>query len=1204
MTKERGSYNGKASEDFTYLRGYSGDQEDVFFDTLSDDFVESSFLWQGFDEDKKAGLGLRKEEFVSSSQENKRKGRKKKKRKGTSAPSTAGENSNSGHKLAIERSIPRPFGKNDCEQKESESRFFAQLKTLKDSFITERSSENLLLLNFSSCRVGKKKAQIVSTVLSGVTVPSVTASLDFADNFLKNAGTRVLAEAFAKTKMSVILLNLSNNRVGDEGVSFLGKSLRSQPLLTNLSLANNEIGASGVEALIESLKGGSKIETIDLSSNRIGDKGAFHIAQLLETCQCSLRCVNISNNCIGEDGLLALVRSLGNWKQVSELQRFHIDISNNEYSKQVANDVERLKNSKGWLEIMTSEDALREEDVSKTNGKVPNDIEEGYCSTGEGWCNSESVQDIFACADIIERWLTSGENSIFCPEEAVDSYDTVLRYLDEELNANANDEVLSPNQLFEESNELQYRLRVFDNDSDITELPPAVRATLQLVDVLLRPLFHDLFEGCFHLILTPEEELTCIESLSQEDALTANRIRSQSSVIFPRLRYYRYKCVEVVWKLVCFRFQCIDDLLSHQGVLSRCLELLVEFPHSNCLQSLLLKIIEEAFNAERKSDTLLWSLIRPWCFVSNSGYHILHTIRDVYQINSNLVEKFPKIGNISALSTVSRFARLIVDKCRENVEVRVCLETYSEWSELQQEIFPKLLEMSSSYALGDEQVGLGGKKPSRTNFGPTPQIDWAAIFRGFPGTGILGLPVTLHNCGFFPFFIIFTLILCIQIAVVYSFVELLQRTDISLLKLSSKSLEVKEQPRTDPLQSNLYQTSSNLERTDESHKLTSMSSSLVHTDQYLSEDSQPVASLFTMSFLYLKNPSARFVFEGFVLVHFVSIMTSYALAAPQSFQQLLGLNANQPVLIIIPFAVLCSLLTCFVLPRILNIVSFATAVKGGILASLICLVFVVSLRVGHVFENHFNHIFDSFLIGTISLGSVVNVMPVTWSQLGYPKDARVVKLYRLSVVLGVLTCYILCTVWCLAVLLVVPQSSSSDSLEGAYKLGQISTVPLVSSLQKLDTVPRLVSFLVNVFICVSVTVSFVVMGSGLKNALDGLSYRWTRMNVNSGFSEFLNKCGDNRIRVSLYFVLFGLIVVLAASNPHSFLNILEGFTSVCLNMEAGFFIGWMLLSSISVTNSMELVLPLRKNTMIILGYTIIPFFTFASLAGVVRVLIS
>lgn len=54
------------------------------------------------------------------------------------------------------------------------------------------------------------------------------------------------------------------------------------------------------------------------------------------------------------------------------------------------------------------------------------------------------------------------------------------------------------------------------------------------------------------------------------------------------------------------------------------------------------------------------------------------------------------------------------------------------------------------------------------------------------GTGILGLPVTLYNCGFLPFLVVFTVVLFAQLGVVFAFVELLQRTDVSLSKLTTE----------------------------------------------------------------------------------------------------------------------------------------------------------------------------------------------------------------------------------------------------------------------------------------------------------------------------------------------------------------------------------------------------------------------------------
>lgn len=95
--------------------------------------------------------------------------------------------------------------------------------------------------------------------------------------------------------------------------------------------------------------------------------------------------------------------------------------------------------------------------------------------------------------------------------------------------------------------------------------------------------------------------------------------------------------------------------------------------------------------------------------------------------------KFPKIGNLSALSTISRFARVLKRSAEQVQEIRMALEETKEWFELQEEIFPKLLEMASSYPLGDELSCLGESKPARSSYSTGPQIDWAAIFRGFPG---------------------------------------------------------------------------------------------------------------------------------------------------------------------------------------------------------------------------------------------------------------------------------------------------------------------------------------------------------------------------------------------------------------------------------------------------------------------------------------
>ena len=162
------------------------------------------------------------------------------------------------------------------------------------------------------------------------------------------------------------------------------------------------------------------------------------------------------------------------------------------------------------------------------------------------------------------------------------------------------------------------------------------------------------------------------------------------------------------------------------------------------------------------------------------------------------------------------------------------------------------------------------------------------------------------------------------------------------------------------------------------------------------------------------------------------------------------------------------------------------------------------------------------------------------------------------------------------------------TLEYAASHGQISTLPLTDII-KHD--PRLsewvwVAPLVDAFIVVSVSVSFITLGTGLKHVLDGIVFSCSESHSSSSSSNHrpggagaCARCGDRvdlplpcpslRACVStvlamttvLYGLGFGLILLVALCNPEGFLKIIEIFGSLALNVECGIFVALMARNS-------------------------------------------
>ena len=392
-------------------------------------------------------------------------------------------------------------------------------------------------------------------------------------------------------------------------------------------------------------------------------------------------------------------------------------------------------------------------------------------------------------------------------------------------------------------------------------------------------------------------------------------------------------------------------------------------------------------------------------------------------------------------------------------------------------------------------------------------------------------------------------------------------------------------------------------------------------------DGASLPDLHRMGTFFLSPIGAK-IFDAFVVLHFVAVLISYNLAGAAAYGDLLGLDSNA---LIIPYwaGYCCVIIFGPFLDCIHPTISILTVAKCGMLFAVLGAVGAVGGVTKVKQRDGWGNILEPFLIGTFALGGVVNTMPVTYSRLpfeggpGLSLEERraavaanrvMLSRYRMAVCTGVVLCWVLNLLWCNFVLEIVPQSLSSGSevgeriqklialglenatLEHAALNGQISTLPLTDII-KHD--PRLsewawVAPLVDGFIVVSVSVSFITLGTGLKHVLDGIVFSRIDRRENSndgagagagagaGFGKkrsTCTRCGDRldpplactplrscvktvfAFSILLYGLGFGLILLIAVSNPKGFLDIIEIFGSLALNIECGIFVCLMCFNS-------------------------------------------
>ncbi|XP_048460556.1 uncharacterized protein si:ch211-51h4.2 [Rhincodon typus] len=146
---------------------------------------------------------------------------------------------------------------------------------------------------------------------------------------------------------------------------------------------------------------------------------------------------------------------------------------------------------------------------------------------------------------------------------------------------------------------------------------------------------------------------------------------------------------------------------------------------------------------------------------------------------------------------------------------------------------------------------------------------------------------------------------------------------------------------------------------------------------------------------------------------------------------------------------------------------------------------------------------------------------------------------------------------------------SNISLEASEKAGEIATVPLTKIIMEQYKRFAWVAWFTEIFITVSITVSFLVLGSAMKHTLEG----WVDSFWNEKCETAAERCekscfqlikisGAKSLTQGLICLLgFGIIFLVAMSNPKGFVIVLDKVTSFALNLEAGLFIFLMLRNS-------------------------------------------
>jgi len=330
-----------------------------------------------------------------------------------------------------------------------------------------------------------------------------------------------------------------------------------------------------------------------------------------------------------------------------------------------------------------------------------------------------------------------------------------------------------------------------------------------------------------------------------------------------------------------------------------------------------------------------------------------------------------------------------------------------------------------------------------------------------------------------------------------------------------------------------------------------------------------------------------------VIFHLITILISYVLAGTAAYNVLLKTNFS---IVLLAFFIIFSAAIIFLVKYIQYAISFLTLSKGGLLVVMVLVTMIISNVAHENYIDDWRYIGKPFLLGTVALGGGVNIMPVSFSNVKLSKP-NVTK-YIIACFLGFIFVWILNILWCFFMLQAIPQTGDPISLQNSLRNGEISTIPLIQIIESNYKDYQWIAYCVSVFILISVSVSYLTLGTGYRHVLDGFAYSWTyamNQKPRNCFQSLYAKSARLSVTVKkaiLYVIFFGIILIIAILNPKAFIIILERGSSLGLNMEA-LCLMWMCKNSKNLFTNLSIPISLDKKIFMIAMVIVFTYFSIA-----------
>ena len=239
-------------------------------------------------------------------------------------------------------------------------------------------------------------------------------------------------------KSTLTELNLSSNKITDEGTKRLAEAIKVITTLQSLDISHNALSDVGMSSISDYLKFNSTLFKLNLSSNEISDKGAKRLAEAIQV-NTTLQELNITKNWISKEGVMRIVEACTINRTLHKLVCTHNNLSKSGLA--VINEYIRKENAvqifdASWNSLSskynqlafktTFESLCIKKELQPDYDESSSDRPLGYYNMEKLWyvdeiidpkyvrkflqCSLDDVQSV----NVIDATMTNDQMSIFC----------------------------------------------------------------------------------------------------------------------------------------------------------------------------------------------------------------------------------------------------------------------------------------------------------------------------------------------------------------------------------------------------------------------------------------------------------------------------------------------------------------------------------------------------------------------------------------------------------------------------------------------------------------------------------------------------------------------------------------------------------------------------------------------------------------------